>query len=796
VMEFRSLFELATRGAGAPPGSGREPYPFQAAFACGASLPDVLAVPTGTGKTATAILGWLWRRRFAAPDIRVATPRRLAFCLPMRTLVEQTVQNAATWLGRLDLTKEVGVYALLGGAVDDRFEAHPEADAILIGTQDQLLSRALNRGYAMSRFRWPVHFALLNNDTLWVLDEVQLMGPGLSTSAQLQGLRRRLGVAAPTVSLWMSATMAEARLKTIDHRDRALIRLELGEADRLHPQLAPRLAAKKRLAASPLVFDPKNAHLARLASTLAERHAAGTLTLVVVNRVARAQAVFQALREVAPHTTAALIHSRFRPRERKRTQEASLAEGWTGILVATQAIEAGVDISARLLVTELAPWPSLVQRFGRCNRDGALVKDEAEVLWLDLPDDEAAPYEPADLAIARERLRGLTDVGSASLARFPADEGQVTPPVLRRRDLLDFFDTQADLSGHDVDVSPYVRATDDRDVQVAWRVVDGTPGNETPDLQRDELCSVPVYRLAELMKKTGAKGWRWSSLEGRWEELERPVPGMTVLLPDTSGGYSDELGFTGNPKDLPSSFTATGKPPGADESDRLTYRCAEFVTLQRHSEDVAEELGALAEALAGRTPWPVLEKAARWHDLGKAHAAFQEMLTAPLAADDARRDGTLWAKSDHARGRNPRSHFRHELASALALLAQGGSDLEAYLVAAHHGKVRLSIRSRPTEKRPPDGRRFALGVWDGDPLPAVDLGGGVRSGPVTLSLDLMDLGEGPAGPSWLSRVLGLVETHGPFRLAYWEALVRVADWRGTARRMAPQVAEDALGNDE
>ena len=41
-----------------------------------------------------------------------------------------------------------------------------------------LLSRALNRGYAASRARWPVQFGLVNNDCCWVLDEVQLMGPG------------------------------------------------------------------------------------------------------------------------------------------------------------------------------------------------------------------------------------------------------------------------------------------------------------------------------------------------------------------------------------------------------------------------------------------------------------------------------------------------------------------------------------------------------------------------------------------------------------------------------------------
>jgi len=45
----------------------------------------------------------------------------------------------------------------------------------------------------MSRYRWPVQYGLLNSDCLWVMDEVQLMGPGLPTTLQLQALRRQLG---------------------------------------------------------------------------------------------------------------------------------------------------------------------------------------------------------------------------------------------------------------------------------------------------------------------------------------------------------------------------------------------------------------------------------------------------------------------------------------------------------------------------------------------------------------------------------------------------------------------------
>src|SRR5690606_32884639 len=103
------------------------------------------------------------------------------------------------------------------------WDLYPERDAILIGTQDMLLSRALNRGYGMSRYRWPMPFGLLNNDCLWVFDEVQLMDVGVATSAQLEGLRRVLQEAHPTVqSIWMSATLDERWLETVDFPSSAL----------------------------------------------------------------------------------------------------------------------------------------------------------------------------------------------------------------------------------------------------------------------------------------------------------------------------------------------------------------------------------------------------------------------------------------------------------------------------------------------------------------------------------------------------------------------------------------------
>lgn len=789
AMDFAHFFRLCT---------GNHPFPFQVRIALG-GLPDRVEIPTGFGKTEAMVVGWLWRRHISPHEIRSQTATRLVYCLPMRVLVEQTEARVRDCLRRVRDAGLVGlpdpeldVHALLGGRVDREWEGRAERSSILIGTQDQLLSRALNRGYGMSRFMWPVHFALLANDCHWIFDEVQLMGPGLSTSVQLQAFRERFGAFGPARSTWMSATLDRTRLDTVDGRGRSWTALGLSDEDRHHPQLAARWDARKSLVrASATVGDAK-----RQAKDVLDAHVAGSLTLVVANQVQRAQELFAALQRAAKQVPVRLVHSRFRPAERGAVQDEVLRAGWSGILVATQAIEAGVDLSARTLFTELAPWSSLVQRFGRLNRRGEHADGVALAYWWDIAstDDKATrPYDAEALASARAKLETLSKVGPADLDPLREEAGAPALPVLRRRDLLQLFDTESDLAGHDIDISPYVRANSESDVQVAWRDWNGdAPPSDAPEPQRDELCAVATWRLEALLKGRGA-AWRWSSMAGAWERVSRFVPGMTVIVPCEVGGYSPELGFTGDPKHRPLSREVVGPPPDADSADDYTFRCHQFVTLRDHADDAAQAMDALRASLAGvDVPWEHLLNAARWHDLGKAHDAFQAMLLEPLEPGDARRDSGPWAKSDHRSGRCSRVGFRHELASALALLQSGGPDLEVYLVAAHHGKVRLSLRARPNEPQPHDERLFALGVWDGDVLPRVDLGAGVVVSSQPLSLEPMKLGDGPTGPSWAHRTTRLLEQFGPFRLAFLEALVRIADWRATAKRQVNATREEAL----
>ena len=776
MIEFERFFRQATANDRFP--EGMAPYPYQQRLATDAGFPRLIKVPTGGGKTGAAILAWLYRRhQHADKAIRDSTARRLVYCLPMRVLVEQSQRECERWLKNLDLNEAIGLHQLMGGVSADEWYLHPEKAAILIGTQDMLLSRALNRGYAASRFHWPIDFGLLNNDCVWVFDEPQLMGSGVSTSSQLAGLRKALGSFSERSSVWMSATLEPGWLDTIDYRGQFPGNpLELDDADYAPDRpLYRKMTAEKTLHALSIVSSREMKDAAR---AVLEKQVVGTQTLVVLNTVERAKAMYDALAKLRTKAALAkllLVHSRFRPAEREQLNRELQEKGAAAadrIIVATQVVEAGVDISARTLITELAPWASIVQRVGRCNRTGGEQNDgPGLVYWIDVSSDDKAarPYSADDLTFAREQLQKLEgqDVSPRALDAFKKEQ-KITLPfehkhVLRRRDLLDLFDTSPDLSGNDIDIQRFVRGDDpETDVQVFWRKIsaDG-PSDEEPRPYRQELCSVPIGAargfLASLSKKNREAAFAWDHLEEKWMKIDpqRVRPGMVILLRTSSGGYS-ELGWDpASSSDVETVVLAEGMPEQMREEAAGSDIRSELpvpYSIAEHTQHVCDELAALLKEVRHVTDFSQeLTQAARWHDTGKALLVCQQAMHDSEKPDPTR----LLAKSGRTGkldyGKYGRKHFRHELGSALAVLQQckGWPFLIAYLIAAHHGRVRLSIRALPGENPPDDPSLcFALGVRDRDVLPEVDLGNGEKCPATTLDLTPMQLG---GESSWTAR---------------------------------------------
>ncbi|WP_373199345.1 type I-G CRISPR-associated helicase/endonuclease Cas3g [Mycobacterium marinum] len=781
-MTFEEFVAAATKGL-------VRPYSFQTTLAeCG--LPDVLRAPTGSGKTLAAILPWLYRR-IAHPDpaVRLGTPHWLVVVLPQRTLVEQTVDAGRRWVEALNVP--VAVHVLMGGedSRDSEWKTRPDIERIFVGTQDMVLSRLLMRGFAESRGVWPLSFGLLHAGAQFVFDEVQLMGPGLPTSLQLQGLREAFGTALPCQSMWMSATIDVAELSTVDLRRR----LSVVDVTDEGGELARRMAATRTLRQLHLGADAKK-YPADLAAVALAEHRPGTRTLVVVNTVERAMDVHAELTRLDPSADIVLLHSRFRPTDRaSRTAAALACPGPQGtIVIATQVLEAGVDVTSATLIAEVAPWPSIVQRAGRCNRDGRA--SDARLLWT-VPIGGAKahlPYDADDLESAAAALAGLENraMTGRELAEQQVPTTRPIHPVLRRRDLLDLFDTAPDLAGNDIDVSLFIRDAADRTVSVAWRRLE-TP--DMPAVNRSELCQAPIADVQDMITPKPKPAPTWDArildqVEGKWRPARREEvrPSAVIVLEASQGGYLPERGFDRRSKQLVEPIEVPPKTPDAFDSDPLSVGFAEWVALDEHlvaTETAARRLMSRFGPNVDLTEQQgdAIVRAALLHDLGKAHPTFAASLRNANPDTPPPAPTVPWAKSPSNRPlRHDPRHFRHELASALWMLETSTGlldehrerDLIIYLVAAHHGRVRVTIRGKPDE-RP----GITLGVEEKSSTIGFTLNGRYIPA-VSLSLEPTTHGIG----SLTSRALALRDRAdlGPFRLAFCEAAVRAADWQASA----------------
>jgi len=743
----------------------------------------LIRVPTGMGKTEGVIGAWLWHRL----ERNDATwPRRLVWCLPMRVLVEQTIdvgrRMLALWRESTNARQSmstVGVYPLMGGTDVGDWHLAPDQPAILVGTQDMLLSRALNRGFACGRARWPIEYALLNHDSLWVMDEVQLMDVGLATSVQLQAFRNQEAdhCFRPCHTWWMSATLQPDWLDTVDFHDQLTVlrkgTLHIPAEERrgdvwkiTKPLEVCEIPARIDTADKRKSKDSHAESLQRWVEIVLSAHRnaqpanSGRVTLVIVNRVDTATELHNALSRALSQTADApqleLIHSRFRGLERAQWRAQCLSRkhcedaATNLIIVATQVVEAGVDISASALITELAPWPSLVQRFGRAAR----YRGTASVVVVDrkLSEKDALPYDESDLAASRKALDELTDVGLASLELFEESLRTESPELLgslyrydyvhllTRRECDELFDTSPDLTGADLDISRFIRSGDERDVHVCWVPAewdDSARKPPPPDWQpvRDGLCPVPAYAARKWLLqgnrlKDGCRAWSWDYLDGAWRQLsaDRCFPGQTILVESNWGGYDLALGFTGErPKKNDAPLLTEGgfrrarttDPSGLADlaQSREDLSIAGWETIATHGQAVGKEASRLA-AVFELSPeiFTVFDFAGRLHDWGKAHPAFQfnirkvdghpgrdDLAKAPDAAWISPRAATYCLPEENRpcnQRYGRRRGFRHELATTLAvfeLLARFRRDHEA-LLGPHRELIEQQIIVPPQEQ--------------------------------------------------------------------------------------------------
>ncbi|MGJ5819870.1 type I-G CRISPR-associated helicase/endonuclease Cas3g [Paludibaculum fermentans] len=837
---------------------------------------QIVRVPTGLGKTEGVLAAWSYHRICKADR---NWPRRLIWCLPMRTLVEQTEHVARELAARIPAEMRPEVFTLMGGQDSGEWFLYPERPAIIVGTQDMLLSRALNRGFASGRARWPVEFGLFNQDALWIMDEVQLMDVGLATSAQLQAFREQdhEKQIRSTFTWWMSATVQPEWLTTTD-----TVPFHTGWIEdpcRVEPEerLGSLWTTRKPLSTK-TVDASDSALFARLilnGHNNIQLGGLGKISLVVCNTVDRAIAVYDALKQAGRTQQLELVHSRFRAAERRRWRQQFLTREACNptsdlIIVSTQVVEAGVDISAGSLFTELAPWSSLVQRFGRCARYGGF--GQVTVVNRGTAPGEAAPYMPADLEASIEAIASLDDVSVSSLESF---EDSLTIQIrarlypyspdhlLLRRDFDELFDTTPDLTGADLDISRFIRSGEERDLQVFWLEVDNleAPPNDRRPF-RNELCAVPFLKARNWLcgdetktkrkphLRPGIRAWVWDWIDGTWIEPTRSslLPGRIVCVAAESGGYSTTHGFDPQsrqavpPAPIPPVSTEHIALESADnQQDGEALSISRWKCIASHSHEVVDEVLAIGNSLSlPERLTEILAVAGTWHDWGKAHPAFQGAMRAsdrPAREDLAKAPNDAWLRPRGTyrflNDSETRPALRHELASALGLFSLLETydpghpallgpwteaftliglnpavptsttishnavrqvvecsaeefNLVAYLIASHHGKVRIALHSAPLDQSyvDRDGRGLPIrGVRESDTLPSILIRPGLPPiEPMTLTLEPAALGLSTrTGSSWRERTISLLHSYGPSGLAYLEALFRAADVRASRR---------------
>lgn len=396
--------------------------------------PDVLDLPTGSGKTAALDIAVFHLALEAAKGSARRAPVRIAFVVDRRLIVddafaraerlcetlgwslldgqaakeletrrpdladnirrvraEPVVKHASLQLRELAGPDQPPLIArsLRGGAPrEDDWARTPVQPTILCSTVDQVGSRLLFRGYGVSDRMKPIHAGLLGSDCLILLDEAHLSEPFRQTLDAIKRLR------APDSAPFGFAVLTATPSVKAKHL------FELGAEDYSNPTLSARIMASKPARLVEITGKQgSNSKSRRIEVICAEANA--TLANlkcnipypamgVVVNRVSRARAVFEQLKQELEDSIVKLIIGPARAVDRdKRARD--LAPIRTGsksrsemtnplVVVATQTVEAGVDIDFDGLVTEAAALDALRQRFGRLNRAGRDIAVEAVVV--------------------------------------------------------------------------------------------------------------------------------------------------------------------------------------------------------------------------------------------------------------------------------------------------------------------------------------------------------------------------------------------------------------------------------
>lgn len=379
------------------------PRPFQEAVATSAAPLTFVRAGCGSGKT---IAAYMWAQQHAGRQLWVTYPTTGTSTEGYRDYVAGAVTEldleARLEHSRRDVDLEI--FDLSKDA--DSARARDRLDAIrvwgsqvVVCTVDTVLGLIQNQRKGM--YAWPglAHAAV-------VFDEVHAYDDEL-----FGALLRFLEAMPGTPALLMTASLSSERMSVLCDLARRVHGQELAEV--AGPAALEQLERYVRIRADP-------------DAAVAECLASGGKVLWISNTVDRCIGVSQRFSE------GLVYHSRFRYIDRvARHGEVVDAFRVPGpsLVSATQVAEMSLDLSADLLVTEVAPIPALIQRLGRLNRRSTPENRQPPKPFIVLPVKRAEPYETAQLDEAWQWLDalGAGPLTQADLARAWSSTGNQVP---------------------------------------------------------------------------------------------------------------------------------------------------------------------------------------------------------------------------------------------------------------------------------------------------------------------------------------------------------------------------------
>ncbi len=355
-------------------------------------FPLLLKAPAGSGKTEAVLAPFL--AQFVTNNFDIAP--RMIYVLPMRVLVNNVAQRIKKYTKKI--SSHISVEIQHGDVPNSPFFI---AD-IVVTTLDQFLY-----GFARSSGQVGRHLDIPAGaiaSSLVVFDEAHMYRDGFTFSIMraLMEILHKSHIPFVTMTATMPESLENSLFENIGLKDNKVMGETLLEND-----------IKLTIEKEPLCLDGDVYITDELLSKIKSNK-----TLIVVNQVKRAQKIYEEIKTMLglKDDEIVLLHSRFTRSDRRQHEEKAISiiphkeEGeivipkGTGVVVSTQVLEAGIDFSAELLITELAPADSLIQRAGRCARyEGET--GEMIIFPIEVKDKGHLPYEKEHLSKTLEWLQ-------------------------------------------------------------------------------------------------------------------------------------------------------------------------------------------------------------------------------------------------------------------------------------------------------------------------------------------------------------------------------------------------------